>query len=200
MPKWVRKSFVILVTILTFGMVTPSQVFLYDGTHSGKSTKRDSFESNPAQTAADFQFSEDIRQPLSDREVVVEQIMKEAKEQSMLKFGSKIKPCIEDEFQEIILPEMEKAIDQVISGHPEEDLMNLAITEAPGNGKSEKIFHIFDRITKKDILRFHVRRDHPPQAGFWFNFHYHTHHDQFQAHHDLGTIYWDKNTPPKWMS
>ncbi|MFL6556465.1 MAG: YpjP family protein, partial [Bacillus sp. (in: firmicutes)] len=25
-------------------------------------------------------------------------------------------------------------------------------------------------------------------------------HDDFQIHHELGSIYWAKNTPPKWMS
>ncbi|WP_310794657.1 YpjP family protein, partial [Bacillus safensis] len=24
--------------------------------------------------------------------------------------------------------------------------------------------------------------------------------DGFQTHHELGNIYWDKNTPPSWMS
>ncbi|MEW8987992.1 MAG: YpjP family protein, partial [Bacillus sp. (in: firmicutes)] len=84
--------------------------------------------------------------------------------------------------------------------YPEEDLVHLAISEEPGKGKSEKIFHIKDEKTGEDVIRFHVRRDQPPHEGYWFNFHYHTHHDEYQTHHDLGSIYWAKNTPPNWMS
>jgi hypothetical protein len=83
---------------------------------------------------------------------------------------------------------------------PEESLANLKVTETPGGGLSEKIFHITNSKANEDVIRFHVRRDHPPQQGYWFNFHYHTHHDNFQAHHELGSIYWNKNTPPKWMT
>ena len=66
--------------------------------------------------------------------------------------------------------------------------------------ENRKIFHVYNRLTGEDLLRFHVRRDHPPQDGYWFNFHYHTAEDGFQSHHELGSIYWDRNTPPDWMS
>ncbi|MEH7388569.1 YpjP family protein, partial [Bacillus sp. JJ1521] len=84
--------------------------------------------------------------------------------------------------------------------YPTEQLDQLEISEQPSGGNGEKIFHIFDNTSGKDIVRFHVRKDHPPQDGYWFNFHYHTHHDGFQTHHALGDIYWNKNTPPKWLS
>jgi hypothetical protein len=135
-----------------------------------------------------------------DKDKFMEELIKQAEEQSYQKFGAKIKPVIENEFREVIMPNIETALDQTASQFPEEDLKNLAITEQPGKGHSEKIFNIKNSVTGKDILRFHVRRDNPPQAGYWFNFHYHTYHDGFQSHHELGAIYWDKNTPPKWMS
>jgi hypothetical protein len=100
----------------------------------------------------------------------------------------------------VILPNIEKAIQEVAVQFPEESLANLKVTETPGGGLSEKIFHITNSKANEDVIRFHVRRDHPPQQGYWFNFHYHTHHDNFQAHHELGSIYWNKNTPPKWMT
>jgi hypothetical protein len=126
--------------------------------------------------------------------------LKQAEFQSYQKFGTKIKPVIENEFREIILPNIEKALEEMAVQFPEEDLKNLTITEHPGTGHSEKIFNINNPGIGKDVLRFHVRRDNPPQAGYWFNFHYHTYHDDFQSHHELGSIYWAKNTPPKWMS
>ena len=125
-------------------------------------------------------------------------MMKEAEEQSYLKFGPKIKPVIEDEFRLVVLPNMEKAINEVTSIFPEEELSYLTVTEIPSSGTSERIFHITREY--EDIIRFHVRRDRPPQEGYYFNFHYHTYHDQFQTHYTLGEIYWNKNTPPKWMS
>jgi len=123
-----------------------------------------------------------------------------AERQSYQKFGPKIKPVIENEFKEVILPSIEKALEEVSGQFPEEDFGYMTISERPSGGTSEKIFHIQNRRTSEDVMRFHVRRDNPPQQGYWFNFHYHTYHDQFQNHYSLGSIYWDKNTPPKWMS
>ncbi|MDZ5473149.1 YpjP family protein [Bacillus sp. 31A1R] len=195
MPKWLRKSFVVLVTILTFGMITPSQAFLATDVNTGKSSKRDIIE---AETG--FLQDEQQQQFVNDKETLIRELVKVAEEQSYIKFGNRIKPVIEDEFKEVILPNIETAIEEFASRYPDESIKDLTVTEMPSGGDSEKIFNIFNRTNKQDIIRFHVRKDHPPQAGFWFNFHYHTYHDQFQSHHDLGSIYWDKNTPPKWMS
>lgn len=100
----------------------------------------------------------------------------------------------------MILPNIEKAIKEVMDQYDDNDLRYLTITERPTGGHSERIFHIYDGKKQHDVIRFHVRRDHPPKEGYWFNFHYHTYHDKFQKHHTLGAIYWAKNTPPKWMS
>lgn len=201
MPKWIRKSFVVMVTILTFGLVTPSQALLYDHSSSEKTPKRDIIEST-VEDKNEVNSSASISEEPSyiNEEDFIKQMINEAEAQSYIKFGSKIKPVIEDEFTDIILPKIETAIHHVAAQFPKEELGYLTVSENPGAGHSEKIFHIMNAKTKEDIIRFHVRRDHPPQQGYWFNFHYHTHHDQFLAHHELGTIYWDKNTPPKWMS
>ncbi|MBB6444611.1 YpjP family protein [Bacillus benzoevorans] len=195
MPKWLRKSLVILVTVITFGMVTP-QVLSNNPNEANKQEKRNMIEALPLVAEA----TNHSPAALAERDAFIQEMVKQAESQAYLKFGAKIKPVIEDEFREIILPNIEKAIEEIALQFPEDDLSHLSVTEMPGGGQSEKIFHIMNQKTKQDVIRFHVRRDHPPQEGFTFNFHYHTVHDQFQLHHELGVIYWDKNTPPKWMS
>lgn len=197
MNKWIRKSFVVLVSLLTFGLITPTQ--LINNVNAEKPTERDTIEAallrGYAQENSFFETEEVV-----DKEKFLEELIKQAELQSYQKFGTRIKPVIENEFREIIMPNIEKALQETATQFPTEDFLNLAITESPGKGQSEKIFNIKNRETNLDVLRFHVRRDNPPQAGYWFNFHYHTYHDGFQRHHELGSIYWDKNTPPKWMS
>ncbi|HJV31416.1 MAG TPA: YpjP family protein [Bacillales bacterium] len=197
MKIWIRKTIVVMVSILTFGIITPSQ--LMNHVNAGKLSDRDIFETKiPVnsfeQTNLFLDRSDQIKTD------PIEELKKQAELQSYQKFGMKIKPAIEDEFREIILPKIEKAIEETALQIPQEDIRNLVISEMPGAGYSEKIFHVKSLATNEDILRFHVRRDNPPQAGFWFNFHYHTIFDNYQTHHDLGSIYWDKNMPPKWMS
>jgi hypothetical protein len=197
MNKWLRKTLVVMVSILTFGLISPSQ--LMNNINAGKLSDRDVFETNGSMNsiAQSTAFLDDSDE---SNDQYLEELMKQAETQSYQKFGVKIKPAIEDEFRDLILPNIEKAIEETAARFPKEDLKNLTISELPGSGYTEKIFHVKNRITNEDILRFHVRRDHPPQAGFWFNFHYHTIFDGYQIHHDLGSIYWDKNTPPKWMA
>ncbi|WP_338447937.1 YpjP family protein [Niallia oryzisoli] len=194
MPKWLRKSLLVLVTIATFGLVTP-QALLTDSPNEDKQAKRDTYEANPSINEDYFET-----QVFSDREQFINEMVRAAEEHSFAKFGTRIKPVIQDEFKDVILPNMEKAIAEVTSHYPDENLNQLIVSEVPSGGVSERIFHIMDNQTKKDVIRFHVRRDHPPQEDYVFNFHYHTSHDHFQTHHDLGSINWAKNTPPKWMS
>ncbi|MCM3766654.1 YpjP family protein [Neobacillus niacini] len=197
MKSWARKSLFVLISVLTFGLVTPTQ--LLNAVNAEGPAERDVLEV-PSSENGFTQVHEYLEESEFDREEFVREMITSAELQSYQKFGSKIKPVIENEFRDVILPKIEMAIAETAALFPENDLKNLAITEFPGAGVSEKIFHIKNRLTGKDILRFHVRRDNPPQAGYWFNFHYHTYHDEFQSHHDLGSIYWDKNTPPNWMS
>lgn len=196
MPKWIQKSIVVLVTVLTFGLVTPSQLFeIIDD----KPPKRDTVQSK-SQDSSEVQTQIEYDHPENNEQQVINSLMREAEYYSYEKFGKRIKPLIEDEFKEIILPNIQKAIEEVAYQFEGNQLQYLVISEAPTGGDSEKIFHIADREKDQDVIRFHVRKDHPPQAGYWFNFHYHTLLDDFQEHHELGSIYWDTNTPPKWMS
>jgi hypothetical protein len=196
MNKWLRKSLFVTISILTFGLVTPSQ--LINQANAEKINDSESFQAQ----APEINFDQSNRYLIEtefNREEFIQDLMKQAEIQSYQKFGTRIKPVIADEFREVILPNIEIALEETASQLAGDDLKNLTITEQPGSGHSEKIFNIKDNVTGKDILRFHVRRDNPPQAGYWFNFHYHTYHDNYQSHHELGVIYWDKNTPPKWM-
>ncbi|RFU60034.1 YpjP family protein [Bacillus sp. V59.32b] len=193
--NWLKKSLVVLVSILTFGLVTPSDFQWLAQAENGKSPKKDSVQE------ADTQFLHNAtsykREPVK-RELFVEEMLKKAERNSYMKFGEKINVKIGDEFKEVILPKMEETIDQIALQFPEEELIQLAISEKPATGRGEKIFHIYNETTNEDIIRFHVRQENPPQKGYWFNFHYHTYHDQFITHYELGKLYWDKNTPPKW--
>jgi hypothetical protein len=196
MNKWLRKSFFVMISILTFGLVTPSQ---FVNVNAEKPLDHEAFETLAPETSYN-QPSVYNNHSDFDKDKHLEGLINEAELQSYQKFGTKIKPVIENEFREVILPNIETAINQTSAQFPEEDLRNLFITEQPGGGRSEKIFHIKNSLSGKDVLRFHVRRDNPPQDGYWFNFHYHTYLDEFQTHHELGSIYWAKNTPPKWMT
>lgn len=123
-----------------------------------------------------------------------------AKELAYLKFGSKIGPVIQPEFDEFIFPQIEEVISKTVLSFGGLDNRRLLITEKPSGHYSEKIFHVTDKNDDSDLIRFHVRTEKRPQDGYFYNFHYHTADDGFTGHHSLGDIYWSKNTPPKWLS
>ncbi len=192
--KWLRKSLVVLVSILTFGLVTPSDFTWFAEAHTLKNVN------NRTQEDAEISYSPIIEQDIFHRQQFVEEMKEKAEENAYQKFGEKIQPKINDEFQTVILPKIEEAIEELASQFPDDQLQSLAISEKPTGGRGEKIFHIYDTKSGKDLIRFHVRQDHIPLEGYWFNFHYHTYHDSFSTHYELGCIYWDTNTPPKWGS
>ncbi|MFJ7939012.1 YpjP family protein [Peribacillus sp. NPDC096622] len=195
---WFRKSLVILVSVLTFGLVTPTDLAWLAEADSLKDTKKGLVEEEglaylPSQNSNELEEEFNREEFLSD-------ILNKAEENAFMKFGEKINPKIGDEFKMAILPKMEEAIAEMAAQFPDEKLQQLTITEQPSAGRAEKIFHIYDSNSGKDIIRFHVRQENPPQEGYWFDFHYHTYHDSFATHYNIGKIYWDKNTPPEWTS
>ena len=95
---------------------------------------------------------------------------------------------------------IQEVIDTTISKVDPSKARNLVISEQPSGEYHEKIFHIYNNDSKKDVIRFHVRTDKKPLDGFFFNFHYHLEEDNYSKHYALGEIYWSKNTPPKWLS
>ena len=199
MPKWVRKALVVTFTIFTFGLITPPPALTMEDVKSDDSTNGNHIES--VKESQSLYTIEHKQIKTEDPKLkFLKDTLAQAELQSFEKFGTKIAPVIENEFTSIILPKVESVISIVSEQFPEDAFDNLQITEQPPGGISEKIFHIFDRTTGKDVVRFHVRRDNRPKEGYWFNFHYHTYVDNFQEHHQLGDIYWDKNTPPQWLS
>jgi hypothetical protein len=191
--KWMKKSLVVLVSIFTFGMVTPAHAF-WNGNQEVDKSEQQRHDDTQNRTYSTIQNNK------VEKNRIINTMMDEAEKQAFEKFGTKISPVIEDEFKQVVLPNIQKAIEMTLAEYPEENLASLSVSESPSGGVGEKIFHIYDTNTNEDIIRFHVRRDHPPMDGYYFNFHYHLRYDQYQRHYALGTIYWDKNTPPKWMS
>ncbi|MGE7764920.1 YpjP family protein [Peribacillus sp. NPDC096540] len=195
---WFRKSLVILVSVLTFGLVTPTDLAWLAEADSLKDTKKGLVEEEHLAYLSSQKPTE-IEEAFN-REEFLSGILDKAEENAFMKFGEKINPKIGDEFKMAILPKMEDAITEITAQFPDEKLQQLTITEQPSAGRAEKIFHIYDSISGKDIIRFHVRQENPPLEGYWFDFHYHTYHDSYATHYDIGKIYWDKNTPPEWTS
>ncbi|KIN37351.1 hypothetical protein B4071_2364 [Bacillus subtilis] len=196
---WMRKTLVVLFTIVTFGLVSPPAALMADK----PSGQPSSLEQNDY--TAFYDEYDDESDDRRDSELLFqsykEQLLDSAEDQSFLKFGSRIAPVIEDDYRKEILPKIENVIsDYLATLQDDEAYQDVVISSTPSAGKTEKIFNVYNRTTGEDLLRFHVRRDHPPHDGYWFNFHYHTAEDGFQSHHELGSIYWDRNTPPNWMS
>ncbi|MBO1515619.1 YpjP family protein [Metabacillus bambusae] len=197
MNKWLRKSLVILFSIATFGLVTPPASLAVQDKPSEDSVSKSSINNNNIDQILPPKV--ELEQlPLSKDQVLIN-LLTEAEQKSFIKFGDKIGGVIEDEFKEMIFPKMEEIITYYLNVEDDELFQQLEISK-PSGGTGEKIFHIYNTITGEDVLRFHVRRENRPLEGYWFNFHYHTYHDSFQSHKDLGSIFWDKNTPPNWMS
>ncbi|QCR34461.1 YpjP family protein [Lysinibacillus sp. SGAir0095] len=201
MKKWLQKTLVITVALLTFGLITPNHE-IWDNLDNGQSnngsegTNVASNTTEPTSTLVEDSFSnlETIDTP------DIEPILVAAKEQSYIKFGSRIAPVISNEFENRIYPKLEEVIELTLSGLDGDSFKYLAISNQPSGEYNEKIFNISDGTSGKDLIRFHVRTEKRPQDGYYYNFHYHTSEDNFIAHHSLGEIYWSKNTPPKWLS
>lgn len=194
MKKWLQKFLVFLVALLTFGLITPDHSIwniFENGQGSSETAKSDAKNIDAAN-----QTVEEIENSLDP----IDEILQLAKEQSYIKFGSKIAPVIEEEFEERIFPTIEEVITSTLAGLDDERKQSLIISKKPGGNYSEKIFHIADGKTGKELLRFDVRTEKRPLDGYYYNFHYHTFEDEFADHHSIGDIFYSKNKPPKWLS
>ena len=197
MKKWIQKSLIITVALLTFGIIPPDHL-IWEHLLENKSPLK-SIQSN--ENTIDFeQVTLKDSTNLVDEPNLIDYIANNAKEQSYIKFGNRIGPVIQDEFDDVIFPKIQEVIDTTISKVDPNKASNLVISEQPSGEYHEKIFHIYNNDSKKDVIRFHVRTDKKPLDGFFFNFHYHLEEDNYSKHYALGEIYWSKNTPPKWLS
>ncbi|KOY83484.1 YpjP family protein [Lysinibacillus macroides] len=202
MKTWVKKSIVIMVAFLTFGLITPTHE-IWDAFDQG-SSNRASIDSTPgigtavaAETENNWDEQTQVQEEAVDYSAT---LIDAAKEQSYIKFGTKIGPKISNEFDSIIFPKIEEAIAMTVASLDEQSLASLTISEKPSGHYGEKIFNVINNATGTDVIRFHVRTEKRPLEGYYYNFHYHSAEDDFMAHHNLGDIYWNKNTPPKWLS
>jgi hypothetical protein len=197
MKKWIQKSLIITVGLLTFGIIPPDHL-IWEHLLENKSPLK-SIQSN--ENTIDFeQVTLKESNNLVDEPNLIDYIANNAKEQSYIKFGNRIGPVIQNEFDDVIFPKIQEVIDATISNVDPGKARNLVISEQPSGEYYEKIFHIYNNESKKDVIRFHVRTDKKPLDGFFFNFHYHLEEDNYSKHYALGEIYWSKNTPPKWLS
>lgn len=192
--RFLKKTLVVGLSVLSFGVITPSQY-------------QDWYEGTSAKDVKDKPYAiTDVAQAFDAAETVDPQgeflsfMVSQAESQSIEKFGPRIAPIIQDEFYSAVLPGMQTALEEFSAEYPNERLSDIVVSEKPAGGLGEKIFHLYDGETKKDLIRFHVRRENPPGEGHWFEFHYHTYKDDFTNHHSIARIYWSQNTPPKWLS
>ncbi|WP_339250225.1 YpjP family protein [Sporosarcina sp. FSL W8-0480] len=200
MKKYFQKLFIAIVAVLTLGVISPNHEIW-----TTLQTKDNSRETNlPTITKHDLQLGleESIFEPDAFRQTpsIEETLFSPAKELAYLKFGSRIGPVIQQEFDTVIFPKMEEVIESTVASVGGFENGRILITQTPSGNYAEKIFHVSDTEVKKDLIRFHVRTEKRPQDGYFYNFHYHTADDNFTVHHSLGDIYWSKNTPPKWLS
>ena len=189
-----------MVAFLTFGLITPTHEIwdAFDQNTSNRSSIGSSHGNVASAAKPEVIADTEIQQQEAiDYESL---LVDAAKEQSYIKFGTKIGPKISNEFDSLIFPKMEEAIEMTVAGLDNESLASLTISEKPSGNYGEKIFNIASNQTGEDIIRFHVRTEKRPQEGYYYNFHYHIAKDNFMTHYNLGDIYWEKNTPPKWMS
>lgn len=198
MKIWWRKIAVVLITILTLGMYSPTTLLEVDAQKENGSVSSSS-NADQETVARTIEIQDDIPATTEeDLDTALNRLMSQAQEQSMIKFGTKIATKVEDEFNQEILPKIEEVLHTLLE-ETETAYTFLSITEDPSSGYGERIFNVYDEKTKQHVAKFHVRRDNRPLEGHYFNFHYHLSTDKFKVHHDIGDIYWDKNTPPKWM-
>lgn len=205
MKQWAKKVFVTLVAVMTLGMYIPP-VMITDAEEKKENItpSANKFDDAVAVSNEDLSANNtsvvlEVNEEIHD-DYFINGLAERAKEQTMKKLGPKIANQVDDEITTFILPHIEEVIHSLFNNIDEDEVFYYGITERPSDGYGEKIFNIYDYRTNQEIALFHVRRDNRPLDGYWFNFHYHLHTDNFEKHYQIGDIYWDKNIPPKWMS
>lgn len=196
-----KKLTVLLVTILTLGLYVPP-IYIDADVDVGK---RDLEPSEDRPKPVD---KEELADSITEENVVLEdanqlylqQLNTLAKEQVQTKLGIKISAKINREINDVVLPNMETVLEELYETIGEEESQFLMIAEDPADGYGERIFNLYNAKVKENVAKFHVNRLKKPQDGYYFQFHYHLHDDQFEEHLPIGEVYWGKDTPPKWMS
>lgn len=199
MKKWIQNIIIGLVAFLTLGIITPAHD-IWDNIFEKESKQ---INSSSEAVAYDIEVAADDlddQEDLTNLSYIEESFIMNAKQLSFEKFGAKIGPKIESEFERAVFPKMDEVIRTKVFEVYADDWENLAMSKKPSGSYGEKIFNIHDSEKLEDVARFHVRTEKRPKEGYYFNFHYHLAEDEFEQHHHLGDIYYSKDTPPKWMS
>lgn len=201
MTTWGRKLFVVLVSVLTLGIYIPPAY---------AADQADNKEVAPQESEEQKAHIEDLEDPIEQKPVetdiplsaddYVNQMKEQAKEQTMMKMGPRIIQKVDEDMTAEILPKIEEIVDSILEDMDEDEIPHYEITEELTPGYGEKIFTLVHKDSGEELARFDVRREKRPGEGYWFNFHYHLKDDNFAKHHAIGEVYWEKNTPPKWMS
>jgi len=208
MKRWFRKGLVVLLTILTLGIYTPSlgynpteKIDERKDRHSSKMNMSEDpwIEAFQEELFGGIYPTQDFTSVLDEKDYLIADLIEQANYLTWRKLGPRIAGQVEAELEREIIPAIEGIVQQILLEN-EDHIQYFSMTEHPTKGIGERIFHIYDERTTQDIVRFHVRRDHRPLEGYWFNFHYHLAEDNYEHHYDIGEIYWDKNVPPKWMT
>lgn len=199
MKKYFQKLFIAIVAVLTLGVISPSHE-IWTTLQPKDNARADLPSSSNHELQLGLEDSIFERETFEETPSIEEMLFNPAKELAYLKFGSRIGPIIQSEFDQVIFPKMSEVIESTVAFAGGLEKGRISITETPSGNYAEKIFHVSDTEVNKDLIRFHVRTEKRPQDGYFYNFHYHTADDNFTVHHSLGDIYWSKNTPPKWLS
>lgn len=198
---WMKKLSVILITFMTLGLyIPPTYLDVSAKDNESIPEKEDINENGSAVPEMEIKGQENNDSSFYESGILVGMLTEQATQQTVSKLGPKIYNQVEAEFTSTILPGIEEVLENILMEAGEEKLPYYGITEQPAQGYGERIFNVYDYQKKQDVARFHVRRDNRPGEGYWFNFHYHVSKDGFENHHLIGELYWDKNTPPKWMA
>ncbi|MGJ9382230.1 YpjP family protein [Salipaludibacillus sp. CF4.18] len=207
MKLWLKKLSVVLITFMTVGMYIPPTYLDAEAESANKevvsSNDRLPETDTPLPDIGEIEETQldsldDEDDDVSDH--YIHMVTNQAKEQTVTKLGPKIVNKVENDVMTTILPHIEEVIVGLFEEAGQEKFQFYEITEDLTPGYGEKIFNVYDHQAKQDVAMFHVRREIRPKEGYWFNFHYHLSNDDFEEHYNIGDIYWDKNTPPKWMS
>lgn len=207
MNKWVKKSLAFLITLVTLGAFTPTTLLEVDAkaektdvifSETNEKELKQQVTNHDIEDKLDFIFKESsfTFDELDIDDYFVHLLTEQAKEEIKNKLGTKIYEKVEDDVEAIIFPVMEEIISSMVTENGKEEAQYYWIKTNANYG--EKIFEVYDERTNEEIARFDVSRVKRPKDGYWFCFHYHLSEDNFEEHHHLGEIYWDKNMPPKW--
>ena len=200
MKKHLQNFIIALVAVLTLGVISPNHEIWTNLQPKDDTREADRLISSKHDLQLGLEDSIFERESFEELLSVEDTLLTPEKDLAYVKFGSRIGPVIENEFEEFIFPKIEDVIQRTVASSGGLENRMLSITEYPSGDYAEKMFHVSDKVLGKDLIRFHVRTEKRPLEGYFYNFHYHTAEDGFTVHHSLGDIYWSKNTPPKWLS